>query len=205
MEDDFTEIAIQNRWGSKETLSGPGSTIRACLRIIDRIPAWISLHGIRSIVDLGCGDFHWMSRVDLTHVDYDGYDIVEFLVRENQEKHGRQNVRFHHRNIFEMAIPKADLILLKDVLIHFPTVLGVSLLESVKASGSTWLAATTSPGWPVAEREGLFVGGFSPADLSAAPYSLGSFNEKVAVPHREDHPPKYLALWKLKAESSTPG
>jgi NitT/TauT family transport system substrate-binding protein len=79
-EDIFTRIFKSNAWGSLETPSGPGSTIEACSGIITKIPFWIDLHSIQTIVDLGCGDFHWMSQVDLENVEYEGYDIVQEAV-----------------------------------------------------------------------------------------------------------------------------
>lgn len=204
MEEEFTDIYRQNRWGCPETVSGPGSALDACSSILERLPGWIGTLGIRSVVDLGCGDFHWASKVDMGITDYDGYDIVEPLIEKNRALHGKPNIRFHHRNIMDMMIPQADLVVVKDVLIHLPNCLGVELLEKIKTSGSLWLAATTSPGWEAKTRLGMFVGGFSPTDLEQAPYSLGTPQEVLKVPHRADLPEKFLALWKLRDSSMSP-
>ena len=41
----------------------------------------IRKYSITSILDLGCGDNTWMSRVDLTGVHYRGVDISPYLIR----------------------------------------------------------------------------------------------------------------------------
>lgn len=196
MEDIFTKIFKSNSWGSKETPSGPGSTLEACSGIITKIPFWIDLHSIQTIVDLGCGDFHWMSRVDLDSIEYEGYDIVQEVV-DAASKYAASNILFHQANILRMEIPAADLVLCKDVLIHLPDGDVLDLLHSIRASGSRLLASTTAPGWNNMFRHGLKPGEFAPIDLEAEPFNLGTPLDKVEVPRKEGNPTKFLALWTL--------
>lgn len=196
MEDIFTGIFTSNAWGSEETPCGPGSTIDACSGIISKIPFWIDLHSIQTIVDLGCGDFHWMNQVDLDNVEYVGYDIVKEAVAA-ASRYVASNITFHQANILEIQIPGADLVICKDVLIHLPDNDVLTLLGSIRASGSRLLASTTSPGWNNLFRHGLRTGEFSPLDLEAEPFSLGMPLDYVAVPHKDGHPAKFLALWAI--------
>lgn len=197
MEDHFTRMAATGAWGSAETPCGPGSTIEACKGILERLPEWIRTHQIRSIADLGCGDFHWMSRLDLSGLEYDGYDVVRFLIERNVQKHGRDNIRFHHVDLTEQIVFHADLVILKDVLIHLPTVQAMEILGHVLSSQPRLLASTTSPGWPVSNRACMKIGEFSPIDLEAEPFRLGAPLDAVEVPHRARNPAKRFALWKL--------
>lgn len=197
MEDHFTRMAATGAWGSAETPCGPGSTIEACRGILERLPEWIRVHQIRSIADLGCGDFHWMSRLDLSGLEYDGYDVVRFLVERNVQKHGRTNVRFHHADLTEPIALHADLVILKDVLIHLPTVQAMEILGHVLSSHPKFLASTTSPGWPVSNRACMKIGEFSPIDLEAEPFRFGVPLDTVEVPHRVQNPIKRFALWRL--------
>jgi SAM-dependent methyltransferase len=197
MEDHFTRMAATGAWGSAETPCGPGSTIEACRGILDRLPELIHANKIRSIVDLGCGDFHWMSHLDLTGIQYDGYDVVKFLIERNIAKHGRDGVRFHHADLMELVVPTADLIILKDVLIHLPTMQALEVLGHAVSSRSRFLASTTSPGWPVTNRICMKLGEFSPIDLEAEPFSLGVPSVVIDVPHRPGNPSKHFAVWKL--------
>jgi len=195
-EDIFTRIFTSNAWGSLETPSGPGSAIDACPGIIRKIPFWIDLYSIKTIVDLGCGDFNWMSQVDLSSVEYDGYDIVREAILA-ASKHTASNIAFHHADILNMKIQKADLVICKDVLIHLPDIDALKLLESIRSSGSRLLASTTAPGWNNMFRHGLQPGEFCPLDLEADPFSLGPPLDTVEVPHKEGNPQKYLALFDL--------
>lgn len=197
MEDHFTRMAATGAWGSAETPCGPGSTIEACKGILERLPEWIRTHQIRSIADLGCGDFHWMSRLDLSGLEYDGYDVVRFLIERNVQKHGRDNIRFHHVDLTEPIVFHADLVILKDVLIHLPTVQAMEILGHVLSSRPRLLASTTSPGWPVSSRACMKIGEFSPIDLEAEPFRLGAPLDAVEVPYRAQNPAKRFALWKL--------
>lgn len=196
MEDIFTRIFKSNAWGCKETPSGPGSTIDACSGIITKIPFWIDLHSIQTILDLGCGDFHWMSQVDLDNVEYEGYDIVKEAV-DAASRYVASNILFHQADVLKLQIPAADLVICKDVLIHLPDSDALTLLDSIRASGSRLLASTTAPGWNNMFRHGLKPGEFCPLDLQAEPFSLGTPIDLVEVPHKEGNPRKYLALWNL--------
>ncbi len=198
LEERFSRIISSNAWGSKETPCGPGSTLEACAEIIQRLPMWIKTLHIQSIVDLGCGDFHWMKEIDLTEIQYDGFDIVRSAV-EAARKYESPNVRFHHADILSIRIPKADLVLCKDVLIHLPDQEALGLIHAIAANGSHLLASTTSPGWPNIFRAGMHAGEFSPIDLEQAPYSMGAPIDSVEVPRKEGNPRKFLALWRLGA------
>lgn len=197
MEAQFTRLAVTGAWGSLETPCGPGSTLEACSGILERLPKWIKGHGIRTIVDLGCGDFHWMGHLDLSGLEYDGYDVVRFLVERNVEKHQRGNIRFHHADLTTLVVPKVDLLVLKDVLIHLPTPQALEVLGRARASGSRFLASTTSPGYLASYRARMTVGDFAPVDLEAGPFSLGAPLDSVEVPNRPGNPKKFFALWKL--------
>jgi hypothetical protein len=196
LEERFAGIVSSGTWGSEETPCGPGSTIEACRAILKALPEWIGKHGIRSIADAGCGDFHWMSQIDLAGIEYDGYDIVKELILENRRRHSKPNVRFHHVDIL-IPLPAVDLVLCKDVLGHLPTDLALAALRSIFASGSRFLAATTHVGWQAGYRVGMTVGGFSPLDLEQFPFSMESPLEAVDVPARPGNPRKLFALWRL--------
>src|ERR1700690_4609194 len=74
----FLDAFRDNRWGDAESISGPGSNLRVTEEIRKAIPELIADLGVRSILDIPCGDFNWMSRLDLG-VDYTGADIVDLI------------------------------------------------------------------------------------------------------------------------------
>ena len=72
----FQQIYERNHWRGSESASGTGSDLRQTAVITAALPVLLRRHGVRSMLDIPCGDFHWMSRVDLAGVDYIGADIV---------------------------------------------------------------------------------------------------------------------------------
>src|SRR5690606_15628174 len=81
-------------------------------------------HDIRSIIDLGCGDFNWMKdfvdRLDRYH----GVDIVPDLVAANQARYGSERVSFQCIDLSnrseqpKIAMSRPDLVICFDVFGH---------------------------------------------------------------------------------------
>ncbi len=83
----FTSIYQQNLWGASESVSGPGSTAAATVRITTELPALWRAYGIKSLVDAPCGDCNWMSRIAPLLAHYTGVDIVDTLIRANRGRY----------------------------------------------------------------------------------------------------------------------
>lgn len=65
----FTAIYRTNRWGSEETRSGTGSERARTRRVAAELGRLIRDLGIRSVLDIPCGDFNWMQDVRLDGVE----------------------------------------------------------------------------------------------------------------------------------------
>lgn len=50
---------------------------------------YIEREGIRSIVDLGCGDYRVASLLVSDSVQYVGVDVVEDVIAANRQRYGR--------------------------------------------------------------------------------------------------------------------
>ena len=72
----FTEIFDKNLWASPESVSGGGSEMQNTEAIRRELPYLIQKFGIKSILDIPCGDWNWMKSVDLCGASYIGADIV---------------------------------------------------------------------------------------------------------------------------------
>ena len=79
----------------------------------------ITLNGVKSVVEFGCGWWRYMLGVDLTGVSYDGFDVVDRVVNDNRRAYSAPNIRFH-RSHPGIRLPKADMLICKDVLQHLP-------------------------------------------------------------------------------------
>lgn len=73
---------------------------------------------IKTILDLGCGDFNVGNYIAPLFNNYIGVDIVESLVIRNQTKFGSKTISFLCRDITSDELPRADLICIRQVLQH---------------------------------------------------------------------------------------
>ena len=99
---------------------------------------------MRSLLDVPCGDFGWLSTVDLG-VSYTGADIVPALVDENERRYGGPSAgrRFLTLDLTKDALPHADLVLCRDCLVHLSFDNIGRALANIRASGATYLLTTT--------------------------------------------------------------
>ena len=70
--DVFTEIYNTNYWNSAESISGEGSELKQVEVLINELNKLIQERQIKTLLDVPCGDFNWMKKVDLSNVQYQG-------------------------------------------------------------------------------------------------------------------------------------
>jgi hypothetical protein len=177
----------QSGWikGLPETPCGIGSTIKNNKDVIFTINNIIKEYWIKSITDLGCGDFNWMSKVNLSGIQYTGYDWV---LRPEVEKYRSENIQFIRANIGEIKIPKSDLIICKDVFIHLSNELIAIILDKMHESKSKYAILSTY-NLPDNIRE---VQNYCPVDLHLPPFNFPTALEKLNI--RDNY---YLNLYEL--------
>jgi len=169
-EEVFAEIYWTNAWNGSDSVSGTGSDLVQTRIIAREIPALCASLGVRTLLDVPCGDFHWMSRIDLSGVDYTGADVVEHIVIQNQRRHSRTNVRFRRLNLIEDRLPGVDLILCRDCLVHLPFADVFTALGQICESRSEYLLTTTFPART--ENDDIEMGDWRPLNLERPPFVL---------------------------------
>jgi SAM-dependent methyltransferase len=140
----FTAIYRHNLWNNEESLSGGGSTLKKTLSLRTELPKLFHQYGIKSILDAGCGDFHWMKEIALG-VHYIGTDIVKDVVSANQIRFGRDDVVFLEIDITKDDLPRTDLVLCRQVLFHLRFTDVFAALRNFQRSGARYLLATHFP------------------------------------------------------------
>ncbi len=121
VEEIFTDIYKNNAWGGKpgEFYSGDGTYSPNVASYINVVEEFIRKNDVRSVLDIGCGDFRVMSQVvDKVDVMYTGADVVDDLIRRNQQEFGRPKTKFVKLNAIDDELPDADLITIRQVLQH---------------------------------------------------------------------------------------
>lgn len=140
-EEIFGDIYHSNAWVGDESRSGDGSSLRVTEHIRKAIPKLLSDLGVKSILDAPCGDFNWMQHVELNGISYIGVDVVREMVETNYQ-HAREGRSFQHLDITRDPLPKVDLILCRDALVHFPYKAIWRTLNNFQRSGAIYLLTT---------------------------------------------------------------
>lgn len=115
----FTDHYQQNVWINDESVSGDGSTVEYTEHLRRELPGLLQKYKITSILDAPCGDFNWFQYVDRGDITYLGGDIVTELIRSNNERYGSPKTSFAKLDITTDRLPRADLMICRDVLFHF--------------------------------------------------------------------------------------
>lgn len=173
-QDRFTAIFDNNYWRNDESISGCGSTLEHTENLRAALPALFEKYGVKQIVDAPCGDFNWMRLVvDETGVDYTGGDIVAPLIEQNQQKYGRDGVRFIQCDITKGPLPKCDMMIVRDCLFHLSYGDILRFLQVFAASEIPLLLTSShlndANGF---ENEDILSGNFRAIDLFGAPFGF---------------------------------
>ncbi len=138
----FGEIYEKNVWGGVrgEFYSGEGSTEKYSEKYAAAIRKFITENDVKSVVDLGCGDFRVASKLVSGDFHYTGCDVVPSLVEHLNSKFADDNIKFRCVNIVEDELPDGDLSLIRQVLQHLSNVEIESILQ--KADKYKYLIVT---------------------------------------------------------------
>lgn len=192
----FTRFYQNNEWGSCETRSGPGSERSRMQQVVHDLNKLIREWGIRSMLDAPCGDFNWMQDVSLAGIRYMGCDIVEGLIEINSGKYARTGLDFKKLDLTSEPLPKVDLILCRDALVHFSYKHVFAALRNFRDSGSKYLLTTNFV--KTEENIDIDTGSWQPINLQRPPFSFPEPEETLADDSEDQRDDKVLALWDLK-------
>jgi hypothetical protein len=194
----FSRIYRDNAWGDDESRSGPGSTkARAADFSGDLIALLKRLH-TRVLLDAACGDFAWAGVVADAVEQYIGVDVVPDVIATNQREHAGRGRRFECADLAEDGLPRADVILCRDCLVHLSFADIQRTIANFARTGSRYLLTTTFIGR--GRNDDITTGEWRPIDLQAVPFGwpapLALIDERCTHTggiYRD----KRLALWEL--------
>ena len=122
-------------WGDngKEFYSGDGSHHPELVGpYVESIQSFLkSFKNPLTVIDLGCGDFNVGMKLVECAKQYIGVDIVEDLIQFNQNKFQNPNLEFHCLDIAKDPLPKADCVILRQVLQHLSNSEIISVLNKL--------------------------------------------------------------------------
>lgn len=198
MSDVFDRIYDENIWGNAESRSGDGSDESGTARVRQELAKLLKELQIRSMLDLPAGDFNWMQLMNLEGIEYIGGDVVKGIVDQNQARFGHENIQFRHLNACKDPLPKVDLILCRDMLVHLSFEECGDALENFYSSGSTYLLTTTFTSRD--PNKAIPTGHWRPLNLQRPPFMFPQ-PMRYIVEHCQEWnglwADKCLGLWKI--------
>ena len=84
------------------------------------VERFLRTHDIKTVLDLGCGDWQSTRLMDWDGLDYTGIDIVPSVIEASKERYENEHIHFVCADVIEYDLPAADVIIIKDVLQHWP-------------------------------------------------------------------------------------
>lgn len=195
MRQTFTGIYENNLWKGDESVSGKGSSLEQTEAVRRALPGLLRRFGIRSLLDIPCGDLNWISTVDFGDTQYIGADIVPELVAEAGLAH-MADLRV--LDITRDALPVVDLVLCRDLLGHFSNRDVKLALHNIRLSGAKFLLSTTFPGRE--NTHDIETGQWRPINLASLfglPNPILLINENCTAGDGQ-FSDKSLGLWRLR-------
>jgi hypothetical protein len=197
-EEVFLDIYKNNKWGGKDSISGRGSDIHQTKSIAKELPTVFNNFNISTMLDIPCGDFHWMKDVDLSNVNYIGSDIVSELVEKNSTQYKRDGLSFQKLNLIKDKLPKVDLIFCRDCLVHLSFEDIFNALRNICDSHSEYLLTTTFS--KRSHNKDIATGNWRTLNLESTPFTLPKPLKIINEGCTEgdgSYADKALGLWKI--------
>ncbi|HMJ18932.1 MAG TPA: class I SAM-dependent methyltransferase, partial [Gemmatimonadaceae bacterium] len=170
LQERFERIYSTNLWSDPETRSGVGSSLDSTAVVRAELPKALRELDARVLLDVPCGDFTWMKRVDLSGIEYIGGDIVPSIIEENQRLHTTESRSFIHLDLTRDELPDADVLLCRDCLVHLSYANIRAVFANISRSNIRYVLMTSFPG-----RGGNYDvvdGDWRTLDFQAPPFSL---------------------------------
>lgn len=188
---------FKDGWVGTDTVCGWGSRMEHTQNITDELPMIINKltpeNSRLKVNDAGCGDLWWIRNIRTTW-DYVGYDLYPRDCWEDLPYDCRQ------LNICEENMRDCDLIICRDVFIHWPNEYVLQALERFRCV-SKYLYSTSYTGefyqFMNNGRLNDFSMHHSKLNLCSEPFNLGRPIHITPEDYEDGYSRKVIALWKL--------
>jgi len=169
----FTNIYENSAWGKG---SGNGSAPTATVEYRSFLENFISMNRVRSVIDIGCGDWQSSRYISFGDASYLGFDLVENLVTGNTAQFGGPHVEFRIMPNDPLQLPQAELLIMKDVLQHFSDEMILFYRDQIFPKYKYCLITNSFKAINYAHNVDIKSGMFRSLDLLVPPYNFrGSY------------------------------
>lgn len=199
----FADVFRSHAWRGLESASGQGSDTWATREVVAELPGLLQRLGVRSLLDIPCGDFHWMRDVALDGIDYIGADIVPELIEQNRANHMRPGVRFEVLDLVSDDLPPVDMVFVRDCFIHFTNALIDEALANIRRAGIRYLCLTHQTDQAANIDLDRAVAGvnheYRPINFTLPPFSFPAPVDAIPDSVAGRFPDKIMGVWRMTA------
>jgi SAM-dependent methyltransferase len=131
----FSKIYKDSSWDKKSLNfnSGPGShNENLVLPYVKFVNSFLIDKKLKSIIDLGCGDFNVGKNIYRHVHKYYAFDIVPDLIKKNKKFFNDKKIIFECKNFIDEKLPKADGVIIRQVLQHLDNKSITKILDKIK-------------------------------------------------------------------------
>ena len=184
----FKYIYLSNHWQNyfklnlQDSRSGPGSNLNYTSNMTQELEKFFVKENIKTILDIGCGDFIWMNLLLNKYDAYDKYlglDIVDELIKSNNLKYSNNKISFKTFDLVKDETPKGfDIILIRDVFIHLKNAQIINFLNHIKNLDTKFFGVTSTP-FLKTNNELKTVGRYRDINIEIEPFNFKNFISKI--------------------------
>jgi SAM-dependent methyltransferase len=140
----FDSVYREEMWvGTDRQLSGFGSIGSHADEYVSYVRGFVREHAVGSILDVGCGDFGIGSKICSAVSKYVAADVSKVIIERNRVEFAfLENTRFECIDVCADALPKVDLITIREVLQHLSNDDVEAALANLERSGARFVLVT---------------------------------------------------------------
>ncbi len=196
----FSIIYKNNYWDNKESISGPGSTLKNTKNLRTVLNKIIKKYKVRSILDAPCGDCNWIQLIiKKNSIKYFGVDIVKECILRNKSKFKNKRFNFKELDITKDKLPKTDLFICRDFMFHLSYEDNRRFLKNIQNLKYKYILLSNHSRSEKSKilNKDIKTGDFRKINLFKKPFNFKNNYELIIEDHC-DGVKKYLILFKKK-------
>ena len=178
LEEIFSNIYKIGTW-DESGFSLSGSQIKIARPYVNFLQNFMNEHEIKTVVDVGCGDWAFSRYIDWSGIDYLGIDVVKEVIVRNQTLFARPSIAFVHGNALTMDLPEADLLICKDVFQHLSNSDIMQLLKQFYKFKHCLITDFVDSNTLSSDNRDIVSGDYHPIDLTKEPFYVEG--EKIFI------------------------
>jgi SAM-dependent methyltransferase len=168
----FNKIYQTDAWGGG---SGIGSFAQNTGEYRLFLESFLKENKVKSVLDVGCGDWQFSSLIDWSGIDYTGIDVSD-VVLANTQKYTKHGIKFIHLDAVTDDLPVADLLIIKDVMQHWSNSDILSFVSKLKKFKWSLITNGFHPDLTTHVNKDIVPGGWRPVDLLSEPFKIEGRN-----------------------------